>query len=625
MSSDAGVRPLAPMLLFAALAAPLSAQPPTLSSPTLLPGDAVVRPAAGDQREPALAVGPDGVAHRAWTDGRAVRTGTLSIDQTGSDVYASRVGPGGSLLDPIPIPIDRGAGLQDEPRVAWNGALWLVTWHSQEPTQFYWAGAIRGVRVSPSGQVLDAVPIDILTYDWSSSVQYGLGSDGSGWLVAGQGSSAGEESIVLRRVAADGSLSAGPTPLLGASQLYFDFSLSRAGNVNLLTYRAATSTLAIRFDDHLSKLDAAPIALGSVGSTNSLGVASDGAQFLVAWGAYTSSTQVGQVRFSRLSTSGQVLDPGGKQIALEPLLSQPSVRVAWNGSDFIVSWLPNSFVNGPDLKVCRVSAAGLALDPGGVSVLPSPQMDPVDLVSAGGAGGGVRFAWTDRRAGGPYPEDVFTFRVSPALQKGPETVASQGAPRQTGACVVRYDQGYVVFYRSESSGSMRLVGQRLDPWGSPVDPEPFPVHGPAPSIGRPRADRSGGEFAVTWVEGGMQYARRLLADGTPLDPAPVAVQPVSADGVDVAALNGAFLAVGVNNPTHVHVQSVFGVRFAAGGLLDASPRVIGASYARAPRAAAHGGRWFVAWQRNTTHDSPIGAVSSAFVQPDGTVIANGNL
>lgn len=613
---------IAAVAVLAGLSVTAAGQPPTLSTPVFLPGDLVADAAAGDQAQPALATAGDGVTLVAWTDWRADRTGKQEIDQTGSDIYAARIAADGSLLDALPIAIDRSAASQDRPQVSWNGQDWLVTWHTQAPTAFYWAAAVRGVRVSPSGQVLDATPLDIVTYASSSGAIHAVGTDGTDWLVAAQGTSAGEEDIVVRRVVANGSLPQPAKKLFDASVLYHGFALGRAAGVNLLAIHSSTAILSLRFDDTLNKLDPAPNTVAAGSSANAVDVASNGVECLVVWGR----TSPGEVRAARITPAGQVLVPGGTQIAQGPNLSNTNVGAAWDGGQWIVSWNLDLFGGAGDLLVCRMAAGGQVLDVGGVSVLPHPQADPSGAVIAGRPAGGTRVAWTDRRVGGEFPEDVRSFTMDAALQATADLVVSQSAPRQTGACVVAYDQGYVVYFRAEASGSARLLGQRLDTSGAPVDLQPFTIRGPVSSLGPPRAARSGNTFMVTWAEGGQQFVRRVGADGAPIDPTPIFVQPVCQDGVDVAPSSGGFLAIGVDNPTHPLLQEVFGVRITGTGVpLDSNPILIGASFARRPRVAELGSRWLVTWTRNSSSSSSLARVASAWVDPSGTVLPNQDL
>lgn len=601
------------------LAAAATAQP-NLTPTSFLPGDDAIGLAAGDQEEPAMAFG-GGQYLVAWTDWRTDRTGTLLLDQAGSDIYAARVAADGSLIDTTPIAISLDAGNQNRPQVSWNGTNFLVTWTSQEPTQFYWAAAVHGVRVSPQGQVLDAQPIEILTYPFSTSVFFNAIGSGSDWLVIGQGTSSGESDVVGRRVSAQGTL-LDPTPKVlvsSSTSLVFNISLAYSNGTYLLAW-TDTSVRARRFDAQLNTIGGV-LTIASFGSgVSGAGAAGNANGFFVVFGQYTSGNQLGRVYGARVGTNGVNQDPGGFLIKQESLLSQPEPRVTWDGTNWITSWKPNSFLSSEGLLAARVTTAGQILDPGGVSVKANPNAEYEDPELVGKATGGAQIVWADRRSPGPFPLDIYTSSVDGQLQPGVERGVSMGAPRQTGSDVVWNGQSFLAVYKSETSTGQRILAQRISPAGSAIDLQPVQVVAPqAALLGAPRVDWNGSEYLVAFGQGKTLRAIRLDASLAPLDPAPFDVMPISGNTTaDVAALGADFLVVGVNNPTQEHVVSVFGRRVsAAGALLDPAPVVLGASYAVQVRTIALGGRWLVVYRRNATHDNPFGYVYASFMDASG--------
>jgi hypothetical protein len=117
------------------------AQAPVVTPRGLLPGDATVAAAAGSQQDHALARGGDAYLV-VWSDyrGQAVGGGT---NQSGGDIFGIRVDATGQALDAAPFMVAGGMGLQDRPKVAWNGSAWLVLYHSQEPSTATSARACR--------------------------------------------------------------------------------------------------------------------------------------------------------------------------------------------------------------------------------------------------------------------------------------------------------------------------------------------------------------------------------------------------------------------------------------------------------------------------------------------------
>ncbi len=599
-----------------------SGQGPGLGVPHALPGDDLIGPAAGDQHQPGLALGGD-VFLAVWTDWRADLSGTLGIDQGGSDIYARRLAADGAPLDTTPIVIALDAANQDEPSVAWNGSAWLVTWISQEPTPFFWASAVRGVRVSASGEVLDLQPLDLISYPFSSGIQYTVAGDGTGWLVVGQGTSAGEEDVVGVRLSAGGTLIDTPPKLLvDVSSLIFDPRIAFTQGAWLLVWREATAIRARRYDTNLSPLGGTFSLVGGSGSSNALDLTTNGVEFFAAWGKYTSSNQIGNVTATRISATGVQLDPGGIPVVTGSLFSQSNARVTWDGVQWIVSWTPPSFLSPDALRMARVSTSGILLDPGGVAVSPSAEAEVDEVRLAGGPTGGVQAIWTDRRAGGAFPQDVYTASYDVALTVGDEHVVSVGAPRQTAPAVASGAGIQLVVFKSERSGDQRILGQRVDAEGEAIDAEPFELGLPTGLLSAPSVAFNGSLFLVVWQQEGTILGRRVAPDGTVLEAAPFPVMAASVlEPPSVAAVDETFLVVAVDAPGSPQFQYVLGMRVAGDGtLLDGSPLSIGTSFAHAPSVAAFGDRWLVAYQRNFSHDDPKANIRGRILAADGSML-----
>jgi len=70
------------------------------------------------------------------------------------DVYAARVSPAGTVLDPNGFPVAAGPGLQDYSAVAFDGTNYLVTWMDEDPNTL--EADVYAARVTPSGAVLSS-------------------------------------------------------------------------------------------------------------------------------------------------------------------------------------------------------------------------------------------------------------------------------------------------------------------------------------------------------------------------------------------------------------------------------------------------------------------------------------
>ncbi len=114
---------------------------------TILAADLVISGAALHQTQPAVACA-SGACLVAWRDGRA----------GGPDVYGARV-TGTSVLDPAGLPLSRAGSSQGRPAIASDGTGYLVVWNDTRSGN----GDVYGARVSADGQILDASGFGIAT------------------------------------------------------------------------------------------------------------------------------------------------------------------------------------------------------------------------------------------------------------------------------------------------------------------------------------------------------------------------------------------------------------------------------------------------------------------------------
>lgn len=104
------------------------------------------------------------------------------------DVYATRVTPGGVVLDPTGIPIASSAHLERNPQLAFDGTNYLIAWHRIERQggglDNY---SIRGTRMTRDGVLLDGpstnggIPINTTTHE---KRDVALSFDGNNFIVA---------------------------------------------------------------------------------------------------------------------------------------------------------------------------------------------------------------------------------------------------------------------------------------------------------------------------------------------------------------------------------------------------------------------------------------------------------
>jgi PKD repeat protein len=580
-----------------------------------LPGDEAIGLAPGDQSGVSIAKGTDS-SLVVWSDARSLAPIGTYEGETSKDIYGIRVASDGRLLDAVPFVITQARANQEVPRVAWNGTDWLVVFESYMlgGTGYYYQKSLAAVRVAADGRVLDPEPIPIFGVMPSAGL-WALASDGDNWVVAFEGCSSGYDVMALRISAAGVVLDPTNRSLVPAT--YYTRSnlhLAYANGVFLVTFDDAYvggtfDTKAVRFDRNLTLLDATPISLLSVPLE---ALAANGSEFYAVWHQQQPNYTMA-VTGSRISTAGVKLDGTGKNISGN---NQPTAysttSVVWDGSQWRVTWGFNGTVS-----LARVSAAGQVLDPGGISV-PGLTPGPTAATSAGG----VQIGWVTYASSN---NDVFTANISSGNTAGPSRMLSTGAPQQMRPDFAAGSDGTMAVYRSTTASTSRVMAIPLDADGNPLLFEPIELdsgdalNGP----GAPAVAWNGSLYMAVWANSSGVVARRLLSDGTVLDPFPIVVMAPAFGPPDVAAMGDVFLVVGLKFGYNVEVINPVGarVRGSDGVVLDTSARVIGGSYSSKPRVAVVGTRWFVIWQQNATHDNPSASTNSVFVSSDGTTAA----
>jgi hypothetical protein len=274
------------------------------------PGGRPISTAAGDQTWPAVrALGSTWLV--AWQDGRSGGS---------ADVYATRVGSAGTVLNPSGIAIATAARDQLRPAVAAGDTTWYVTWADRRnaPTSGTDVYATRvsstGKPVSTAGTAVSRAAGD----QWSPAVAW----DGASYLVvwADERSGAGTD-VYGARVGSDGGVrdAAGVPiskrpgtqawPAVSANGDQFivvwndDRSATSVDIYGTLVDDSATVTVIDGFAVSTAARDQLRPAVGALGGT-----------YLAAW-ADRRSGSGWDIYATRIDTAGKVLKSGGFKVA----------------------------------------------------------------------------------------------------------------------------------------------------------------------------------------------------------------------------------------------------------------------------------------------------------------------
>lgn len=586
------------------------AQSASLIPSRFLPGDDAISGAAGDQTAPAIATGGN-MMLAVWSDKRSYPAGASYYEfETAHDIYGMRLDAAGNPIDAVPFVITQEAASQDNPQVVWNGTNWLVLFESYDlsGTGFYYQKSFEGVRVAPTGQVMDTTPIKIRSVS-PVGLAWAAASDGTDWVVVYESSDA-SSALQFLRITAAGVVQYPPKTIIPSTYyLRFNLRLAYAAGVYLFTWTDFYDTFALRFDANFNPLDAAPITL--VTGYGLSGLASNGSQFFITWVDQLPPQYIIRVKGARINMDGVVLDGAGLSISGN---NQPTAYtttgVVWDGTYWRVTWGFNNAVS-----VARVTTGGAVLDPGGVSV-PGPMTGP----TTGLPGGGVELVWSVLSN---LQYDVFSAAIPPSNTAGATQTLSTSAPMQILSDTAIGKKGAMMTWRSDTSTAKRIMVQPLDingnPKGAPIALETGNnTNGP----GSPAIAWNGSLYLATWGNATGIVGQRLRQDGTRVDAAPFFIMP-GFGPVDVAALGDVFLVAGHQCGFNCEIVTTFAarVRGTDGAVLDSPPLTVGGNFTSSLAVAAFGGRWLVAYQNNATHDNPAATTEAAFVNSDGTHLA----
>lgn len=592
------------------------AVPPAVTLLPHLPGDSAIAPAVNSQAQQSIARGGD-VHLVAWTDYRGRDGGGQTI-QSDADIFGMRLDASGAPLDMCPFVIAGGLGMQQRPKVAWNGENWLVLYVSQDPTGGYFADQLRAVRVSPGGQILDTPAITLPPMQFEpNSIGLNLSGQAGQWLITrcvyhndGYGTFLGGQ-----RIGANGQL-LDATPIVLNDWVYGGTTLLAANGEYLAVgpdWNNSTTSKARRVG-----LNGQPI--GASFNVPSQTIATNGSEYYVTW-IRDFTNLVG----SRMTATGTLLTPNGTLI-LPDFSTYNHINLAHDGTQWWLEWGYSD-----QLRTIRINNAGSVVDPGLGVLLPiviggtvNNAYDPTLIPRTGG---GISVYWNDSRVALGSDNNVFSLPVSAANVPGSDRCVSTSTTNQRNPEITGGPGGQTaVAFVSEAANDDRVLVHFLSPMGNPTLAEPIEI-GRGPTIGRMGLAWNGELYLAAWSAGpsGLTptqiFARRFAADGTMIDAAPFLV--MTGFNAAVGALNGDFLVAGARSGTYPQNIFIFANRIdgATGAVLDgASGLYLGGNYVSgAPRVRSDGSQWFVTAHSQWSHDSSQGDAIMARVTPGGAV------
>jgi len=617
---------LALVALMLALPLPALADPPQLSPEQFLPGDAAPMTPVEEQDLARVAAGGPGYLV-VWEDQRTILTGQPHMEGplvgNGLDIYGRRLDHDGNPLDPAPFVICNAGRNQYGAQVAWNEAAqqWLVVFTSERP-DWYFFRDIVGVRVGADGTVLDPTPIPLRPETNNPSNDYAeapaVESDGQVWLAIWQDTrwqgNTGYPTIAGKRVAADGTM-LDPAPVVLYQNPHTSFGpilphIAWATDEWLLVWEQAgyNDVMGRRLSGALQPLDANPLTITTNG--NKPRVATDGTDFLVIqrWN-----------KVHRVTHGGAVLDPSGIELPSPNHTTGRAPDVAWDGSSWVT--VNSGPRNGRSAVFAnRVDRGGVVLPPGSILVHDSAY-DQYSPSLASGPQGKIQVVCSGRDiAQQQMLENIESMQLRPDNSTGPLRQVSAGLPRHESPRWTTAGDVHVVAFASRGGGLTRVMAQRVDLAGQPIDLEPVEVGSLLEGYQvQPDVAWNGLHYLVVWTHQGSVYGRRLDGNLAPVEPQPVVLITDASSQAGLGSIGADFYLA------YAHTFSV-DQRILKGFLVDGddlsqatAPAVLGVSYvAWYPRVKPLGDRYLVVWQKQARHDISTSITVGRFVSAGGT-------
>lgn len=595
---------------------------PTFTTPSLLPGDDTIGPAAGDQWYPMLVEG-DGEWLLLWEDTRATLADTLGINASGGpDIYGVRLDADGLPIDLTPFAVASESWLEDKPRAAFSDGTWLVAYEKDDLTAFYYSQGIYAKRVRAStGVVLDDDAIELVNDDSQEEYLHDVGADGVGFAVLWQVAD-GASFVLDGATVTSAGVSSGPIRVLTPATNY-DAPWNARLEWNTDRYFIAwdewgstsTDIRGLLVDEDLDALsDVLDIATDSSEDFGPSVRTGDGG-FYVAWQDDGLDGYWGEVQGTPVSIDGDAEIPGGENLSEErwPAFSWP--EVAWTGTDWAVTWAQEGAfttlvdTDGEPIEIVDASESD-------VTIARVTNVDAPDGAINGWDVATIRAGWN-------FGYDVETSVLSNDGDVTAPEVVTLGAPAQTHPDVAGDAGGYLLVAQSETGTRSQILAWRLDRRGVPIGTRPIVVMTGTGEIEDPAVAWNGTNFLVVWEEANngtttsQVWGKRVSRMGRVLDASPIAIVP--GNDPAVAASGTDFLVVSSFEVIH-EIRNIYGARVANdGSVIDSTPFVLGFNFAERPDVTGTSSGWVAGWERAPTHDSPYSLAEIASLSTSGVL------
>jgi hypothetical protein len=421
-------------------------------------------------------------------------------------IYAARVDAGGGVLDPVGVRVADG----QNPSVAAGAGEFLVTFQVRGGFTGAQGAEIRAARVSAAGAVLDPGGFALGAGDGSWDRPPSVAFDGASFVVVWSGEQAGGEELLRGRVSAAGAV-LDPGGELTASDagagrgaVAFDGTATLVAwlSSDLALHGARISPTGTLLSGFLIEGPPSPQIVERAPPV----VTFDGAHDVVAWTERRGSDDTSWIRARRITTEGAPLDPASLVVASEqePWLRLDRLAAAFNGASTVFTW-GRSYEEsaGSALELARLSPEGSALDP-----VPALLAEGGTLPALAPHSAGALAVWTDILDEHDFYEGTSIVGARLDMQgeavDTPPLAISTSANAQTDPTLAFDGENFFVAWTDDrhyqAGDRMDVLGARVSPEGTLLDPSGITLASGLPSQRRPLALFDGQRTVVVWSD-----------------------------------------------------------------------------------------------------------------------------
>jgi len=481
----------------------------------------------------------------------AVWEGTEPGSTAGLDVFAARIGTDASAIDAQPIALARAAGTQGGPAAAFDGEHVLVAWHQQTDPDDSYAYDIRALRLDGDGGIVDAEPIVISAEPGQQARPFVLAQGGSTW-VAWDGDSAEPWEIYATRVEGEVVDQPGGQRITGSANAQLLPRIVRDGDQQLLVWSDHrtphyTRTFAQHIEASGAPRSEAVHALSPAERWSLQPAVSGDDPSLVCYATWFEPENKYGIAATRVGTSDGAMDPAGIVVVDRPDYHfEPAV--ASDGTGYLVVWeaeMPEHEYS--TIYAARVTSSGEVLDPGGFLVSGADDAASSPAVAYGD--GVFLVAWY--RLDPPWYDQGATIEVAVVTPEG-EVVSHRdlGSPdpaRDKTHPKVAFDgESFLVVWELHLHTGWNIYATRVTPASEPLDAQGIAITDSVAEDGvlyiDPAVVFDGTDYVIGWEDEyltGLQVTR-LGTDGQLVDAEPriITAEPLGQRRVDLAVTAG---------------------------------------------------------------------------------------